>query len=1380
MEAVNGVFEDAYEILGTLGQGGFGVVYKARQRTTGQLVAIKTMLPRGSAPRSDKLLARFLRETQLCAQLYHPNIVQLINAGETREHQLYTVFAYAPGKTLSQVLAEEGALDPEEARHLLLEVLDALACAHGLGIVHRDLKPSNIMVVTTGARRNALVLDFGISTVVKDMGPSDQERLTGTAELLGTPGYAAPEQLNRLESSPATDIFSWGLVFLECLTGRPVYTAATLHDMLYKQLGPEPIPVPSAIRLHPLGKLLEAVTRKDPATRPSSATRVLKQLEAISLRGLSRSSLAESGPLAISQNVVSTMTIVGRDHSQITDRTMTTEEALSSERRQVTALCCAVRVRPAEPREAPSPLGPASGPISSKRILDVEEQNRALVDLFGLCVRVVQQHHGCLVATFGEQALFFFGFPHADEQDGKRAARAALALRAALSAERARYEKHGTDISSRIGIHSGLIVAPSSTESLDASLTVGQTPRIAAQIAAAAPPSGILVSGVAQRILRSSFEFEAQGVLSDGGEPVKLFRLQGEHVTALGTVRNGQTDTPLVGREPEIKLLLTRWEQARDGTGQCSLVTGEPGIGKSRLADELRRRLADEPHTLLTVRCAPDAQNSPLYPVVDLLERLLEREGDSAGSDRLSRLASLLSRHGLDVAANLPLLAALLAIPLGGAHRALDISPELQKSRTLAALCALLFAIAEARPAVLLVEDLHWADSTTLDFLSQLVVRVSSAPLCVVLTARPELPQTALPTTGVLQISLSRLRSEDTEALVAELFEGRDVPEEVLEQIIKRTDGVPLFVEEFAQMLIESGVLVLRGDGYELSRPLTDADIPASLRDLLTSRLDRTGKPARETAQLAAAIGREFGFALLSATSDRPPEEVEADLKKLQAAGLIQSKRKVGDRGYVFKHALIRDAAHESLSLSARRQIHARLARTLEERFPQIVESRPDLLAQHHAAAEQRREAIGYAKKAAKAGLTRSAWVEAAGQVNQALAWASSLADAKERATAELELDSLLMPALMAMGGAGDSRLEALTARILTLADSLGASPYRFPTLYALTTYHHIHSNRAKALELAARLVALAREAGDVSAELAGLAIQAQCFIMAGRHEDARASAERSISLYDPDKHRQMVLTYGVDLKTFAHSMLAEALAFLGHLDRAVAEAENAIAWGRELGLPNMIARSLFFSAFVHRVREDRPRTVEVTREAIAIADRYGLPFSKAWAGMFSAWATDDAAELARILDNNKRRGEPVCRPFLLEMLAECEAAQGQLPAALAHVEEALRFADEQQDLMFLSGVLRQKGTLILVQDPGALDVAEDCFRRAIDVAQGQRAKTEEVAAALELARVLSKRGKPREAHERLSAVTGWFQEGFDTRPVREARALLADLARRE
>lgn len=1361
-----GSLESAYEILATIGQGGFGVVYKARQRATGQLVAIKTVLPRSAPDRSEKVIARFLRETQLCAQLYHPNIVQLIDAGTTKGGDLYTVFAFAPGKSLNRIIADEGALDPEETRFLMLQVLDALTCAHDHGIVHRDIKPANIMIIPTSARRNAVVLDFGISTVIKTMESDDFTSLTGTEEMIGTPGYAAPEQIAGRDTSPATDIFSWGLVFLECLTGKRVFSGASLHEMLFKQLGPEPVPIPQSLLHHPLGKLLREITAKDPSTRSQNAAQVLKKLEACSLRGITRGTIAGETPIMVVQHFNTTITQAYQTHSDAPSTIIT------AERRQVTALCCNLSLFPIQstPSEPPSQRqAPAD--------VDIEEQNKALVGLFERCARIAQEHHGFLGAVLGEQALFFFGYPHADEQEAKRAARAALAMRAAMREERAKLASRNLDLCARFGMHSGLVVTPSMADITDSTnLTLGITPSITARITELCPPETILVSAAAQRILRSSFNFDAGGLLQDTSRPISLFQLLEEvrsHIDGMRTTM--EASVSFVGREPELKLLMQKWSQAQQGTGQCSLISGEPGIGKSRLSQELLEHAAQNPHMFLMMRCSQDAQNSPLFPVIDMLDRFLEREGGGARTTKFSKLEALLSRHALDLNSNMPLFAGLLGIPLDDKYTPPDISPDLKKQKTFAAVRSLLFAMAEVRPLLWLVEDLHWVDPTTLEFLAQCINEVASAPVCMVLTARPEFSQTALPSTGVLQISLSRLGMDEVEALVAELFEGRDVPEEVLKQIVKRSEGVPLFVEEFTQMLLESGVLVAEDDHYALARPLRDADVPSSLRDLLASRLDRVGQ-AKETAQLAATIGREFGLALLVAAGTRSAEQVEPDLEKLQTAGLIQSKRKRDDRGYVFKHALIRDAAYESMPLATRRYIHARLAKTLEEQFPQIVAGRPDLLAQHHAAAEQRHQAIDYAQKAAKQSLQRSAYAEAVRQMEQALPWAAAIPNEAERVRAELEVNSLMMPALMASVGYGHPQLETLTARILTLSDAVGKTPHTFPTLYALATYHHLQSHRRASLEVSERLVALAKESGDSAQDLAAHAILAQCYIMAGRLEEGRAAAERSVSLHDPIHHRQMALTYGVDLKTFGHLMLGQSLCHLGYLDRAVVESNNAIAWAREQKLPDMLSLSLFIATYVHRLRREPERIIELTDEAIAITDRYGLPFAKSYALLMRGWATHNIPELSAILEAHKAVGQGAGTPFMISILAEAEAAHGQLTEAIGHLDEALQFSEKHEDYWYLAGVLTLKGRFLRMRDSKALDAAEACVHRALEVAQKQGAKTEELDATMEWARILNERGKKTQAHEMLQKIYSWFTEGLDTKLLQEARRLLEEL----
>lgn len=1364
MMEVGAVFEDAYEIQSILGQGGFGIVYKAMQRTTGQLVAIKMLRLQASPARVERTTGRFLRETKLCAQLYHPNIVQLINAGKTAAGELYTVFAYAPGQSLSEVLRKEGALQPEEARHLMLEVLDALACAHALGIIHRDLKPGNIMVIPTGARRNALVLDFGLGTVVSDMDSAEQDRLTGTSDVVGTPGYAAPEQLNSLESTTATDLFSWGLVFLECLTGRPVYSGATLAEILFKQLGSEPLEIPAALQHHPLGSLLAEVTRKDPAARPKDAAALLRRVEACNMRGLSKAMITGNIPVPAAFSFVESMTIA--DTQSRADTALITV----SERRQVTALCCDFKLLPRS--SAPKENLEQHGAAISR---DIEDINGALLSLLSACSKSVQKHRGFLAAAFGGQALFFFGYPVTDEQDGRRAARAAIAVMETIAAENAGFEPKGLRVEARIGLHAGLVVSPKSADNIDIglSLTLGVTPTLASRIAAAAAPGAILVSGSLSRALRLEFPLEARGSLEGMGETHRLFMLQQEQTHAQAPVK--KSSSQLIGRESELNMLVQRWTQAQKGAGQCSLILGEPGIGKSRLAQALSERIEESPHTMITLRSSPDAKNSPLFPFIDVMERLLDQEGGAAEADKLGRLETLLSRHGLHLPTQLPLFSALLAIPLQDRYAAPDISPELQKKRTFDAIQSLLFAMAETRPLFMLAEDLHWTDATTLELIARMIERVSPAPMYMVFTARPEFSQTSLPGTGVLQISLGRLGSDDTEALAAELFEGRDFPEEVLKQIIKRTDGVPLFIEEFAQMLIESGALVLRGDSYELERPLRDSDIPSSLRDLLTSRLDRLGK-AKDTAQLAAALGREFSLSLLSAASERSLEDVQADLEKLLGAGLIQAKRKKDDKGYVFKHALIRDAAYESMALSARRKVHARVAAVLEERFGHIVEARPDLLAQHHAAAEQKQKAIEYAHKAAGGALRRSAYSEANAQVAQALPWVEALEDERERKTAELQLQSLSMVALMSTVGYGSPHLKTLTSRILELSDALGKSPHAFPTLYALSIYHHVISEREKALEIAERLVSLAKESGDIPQDMAAHAVLSQTLAMEGRYAEAKAATERALSLHDPARHKDLLFVYGVDPAIFALIMRGWTLSFMGYLDQGMAVCARSIAWARELHNPNMISLSLFYASYSHRLRGERQKVLDVTAEAIAIAERYGLEFNKAYSSMVRGWATRDLPEFTRVFYAHQTTGQVAGTPFLLSGLAEAEALEGELDKALAHIDEAVRFAEEQGDYFFFSGAVRLQGVFLLMKDPSALKPAEACFRRAIEIAQGQGAKTEELEAATELAGLLMKTGRAKEGYDCLSAIYGWFSEGLETPPLVSAKALLEQL----
>jgi len=1362
--APGAIFEARYEILSELGVGGFGAVYKARQLTTGQAIALKVMrLDHGRAAQIEGRIARFLRETQLCAQLHHPNIVQLIDAGRCGDGLLYTVFSFAPGETLADLIAREGSLAPEEARHLMLQVLDALACAHAEGVVHRDLKPRNIMVIPTGVRRNAVVLDFGIGTVIARDEGEGWSRLTASGEAMGTPGYAAPEQLRELEISPGVDLFSWGLVLLECLTGKPVYTGGSVAEVLYAQLGPSPVPLPAALERHPLGALIREVTHKDAAARASDAREVFAALSACDLRGLSQGLLAADGRRAGADGPAPGSTTLENLPRATAPGANEPGAALAmeGEQRQLTAVCCALGVATTPPR-AP----------------DAEELDELLALQLGICADVAARHRGYVAAALGDRVLLYFGYPRAEEDDARRAARAALAITAALQAESDARAAQGIRLEARIGVHTGLVVAKDLGPSRGAGFALGATPRAAAQAAAGSPPGRVVVTAGARRLLQASFELGGAELCAVEGldAPLEVIRLLGERSEPLPTWEHGGQKAPLVGRDQEIAVLLERWRKARRGAGQCSLITGEPGIGKSRLVRELRDRLAGEAHTFLECRCAPDTQHTPLYPIVELLGRALGLDQERLPRDKIARLEARLSGYGFALAEAAPLFLQLLSLPLGPPYAPLDVSPQRHKELTFNAILGLLFAMAEERALLFVAEDLHWADPTMLDLLEQLTREApsSSAAMFVLLTARPELAPSFSPV-EMLQLHLGRLDRPQIEAMTTALLGAKPLPALVLEQIAERTDGVPLFVEELLRTLVESGVLREREDRYELARPLSEVEIPSTLRDLLTARLDRLDR-AKETAQLAAALGREFDLEVLSAMSQLPAAAVQGDLDRLVSAGLLCRKRQVArEPHYIFKHALVRDAAYESLPRCARRRVHALIARTLEERFPRLVEARPELLARHHAAAEQKRRAIGYALKAAQQALQRSAHPEALVHARGALGWLDALEQPRERAEAELTLNGVVTMALMSSKGYGAAEVSQTVKRSQELLDVVSGSPQAVPTMWAMFMYHHLRNDRADARALAERLLALARSTGDVGQEVATLPILGQCFYIEGRLEESRAALTRAVTLYDPAQHRGHALAYGLDSKAYAQLTLGLVLWLLGYPEQALAQGEAAVAWARQINHAATIGLALLYLIGIHHYQQDRARTIEATDALIEVVDRYGLSMIKAFGGILRGWAVQDPERSMREIEVLRASGQELGLSYWLSLVAESEAARQRYDRALDRLNECLRYAESTGELYYVPELHRMQGEYLLRLDPASVDAAEVCFRRSIAAARERGARMAELRSALALGRVLQGRGEGARAADLLRPIHGAFTEGFALPELQEARAALTE-----
>ncbi|NNC09037.1 TOMM system kinase/cyclase fusion protein [Corallococcus exiguus] len=1348
-------FQGRYELLSELGEGGFGRVYKARQVTTGQNVAVKLLrLTDGATPESvERRSARFEREMKLCAQMHHPNIVRLIDSGRAQGGAVYSIFEFVPGKNLAQVLAEEGVLDPVETRHLMLQLLDALACAHAQNVVHRDLKPANIMVVPTGARRNALVLDFGIGSVTDELTRAEaQPRITSTNESLGTPSYAAPEQLRGQAPTPRSDLYAWGLVFLECLTGRRIFEGATVAEVIFQQLSSEPVPIPPAIAAHPLGKLLQRVTSKDPSQRTVSAEVLLRQLEAVDVSNLPRRPAPVRIQPAAPNAETATVELSSRTPNAVSTRSRRWAEG---ERRQLTVVCCTLSATQTTP-----------GPV------DIEELDHVLGAQQEVCIEIARRYNGHIASALGDIVLFYFGYPAAREDDARRAAQAALDMVAEVKRRgRAIEAERGTRVEIRVGLHTGLVV---SREQRDPTLSglgfvVGTTPKLAFRLSTSAPSGAILVTGDTQQLVRKHFPLDPAPTSPNELLPpgLETFVLQGADATWSGT----DDALSLVGRSRELDLVLARWEQARSGQGQAVLITGEPGIGKSRLMRELGDRLGAEPHTWLESRCTEDSSGQAYAPVVDLLTRMLDPNRDLPPEGRLTGLEALLSGYSFELPETLPLFASLLSLPLPPERWApLDVSPLKHRELTRNALLAFLAAMAERQPVVLALEDLHWADPSTLELLKALVEEVSSSRLLAVFSARPEL-EPPWAASAVTQVQLGALARGEVERL-ATAAAGGPLSPEALEEIATRTDGIPLFVEELVRTLRESGALVEREGRFALEASKAGPAVPGTLRDLLVARLDRLGR-AKETAQIASVLGRELTHELLRHVSPLTPDALEADLERLVGSGLLHRKRRPKGPVYLFKHALVRDAAYDSMLKRYRQQMHAKTAEAMEAHFQEQVESRPDLLAHHWAAANLKRKAIIYAQKAAFAALVRSAYLEAILFARLGLSWLDAIDDPVERAQLELSLNGVLAPALMSTQGWRSQELRNVAERSLELLFTVGESPYTAPTLWVLSIFYHLGGDQRRVRGLLDRLVALAQRTGDAGQEAVALTILSNIELLEGRLGEAKAKADRCLALFDPVAHRMHRILYGQDTRVGGESVLCRGKWLLGFPDQAKAHGDAAVAWGRELNHGTSIGLSFIYLLLIAQEHGDRTEALQLISQHTELSHRYGLLEQSVYVGILRAWAVKDLEAMRRSIALREAFGTEMDQPAYYAMLAELELELGHVEAALASVERGRQRAQALGEAYHESKMLHVKGRVLLQRDGNTALSAETCFRQAAEVSHAQGARMRELQAVTALARVLQASGRQEEARQRLQTVYSTFSEGWGTPPVSEARALL-------
>ena len=1019
--------------------------------------------------------------------------------------------------------------------------------------------------------------------------------------------------------------------------------------------------------------------------------------------------------------------------------------------------------------------------------LDPEEWRDVVRAYQTACAEVIARFGGHIAQYLGDGLLVYFGYPQAHEDDASRAVRSALGVVAAARGLGTQgHGREGEPLALRVGIHTGLVVvgevgAGASHEHL----ALGETPNVAARLQTLAEPDTVVVSETTHQLVRGLFvtrDLDAHS-LKGVPTPVRVFEVFGESgarsrfdaAAVAGLTR-------LVGREQEVALWLDRWERVREGQGQVVLLGGEAGIGKSRLVDVLKGRLADAPHHLVECRCSPYYEDTPLYPIADLLPRVFGWSRDETVDAKLGKLEQHLAQYEVPLPDTVPLLASLLSLPVPDRYSLPLMSPERHRRRTIEAVLALLLAMATRQPVLLIVEDLHWVDPSTIEFLALVLDQAPTAPLFALFTARPSFQAPWPARSHFMVLSLNRFTRRHTELMVSHVAGSKVLPPEVVQQITERTDGVPLFVEELTKTVLESGLVRDLGDRYELTGPLTPLAIPTTLRDSLMARLDRLGS-AKVVAQLAATLGRAFPYELLRAVALLEEATLQREIARLVEAELLYQRGAPPEATYVFKHALIQEAAYESLLKSVRQQHHQRIAQTLVERFPDQADARPEYVAHHYSEAGLEAQAISYWQRAGELAIHRSANVEAIRHLTKALEVVTTLSDSAALAQ-ELVLQITLAPAWIAVKGYAAPEVGQIYTRAYELCQRLDDPPQLPTVLVGLWLFSLLRVELRQSLELGKRLLSLGRQKRDPVILLSAHYALGNTLAFRGELGPAREHLERCIALYDPRAHRSLAFLYGDDPRVACLHFKAWCLWYQGYPDQARQCIDETVAVGRELGHPQVLAFALCGAAVVAHLHRDWRLTRQHAEAAMELCREQGLPFYHALGRVLRGWtlaeqgrAAEGIAEMREGLRAYRSTEARWMEPYLLALLAEAYGNAVQPQEGLRVMAEALDVIRETQECAWEAELYRIEGALLLNSGaPHARPEPEECFRRAIDTARRQEARSWELRAAMSLGRLWQGQGKREAARQLLTQVHGWFTEGFDTGDLHDANAMLREL----
>lgn len=1034
----------------------------------------------------------------------------------------------------------------------------------------------------------------------------------------------------------------------------------------------------------------------------------------------------------------------------------------------------------AERRQVTVMFSDLVGSTSLSARMDPEDL-REIISAYQTCVAgAVRRFAGFVAKYMGDGVLIYFGYPQAHEDDAERAVRAALEAIAAVGAL-----KLSVRLQTRIGIATGLVVVGDLIGSGEAQERgiVGETPNLAARLQGVAEPNAVVIAESTRRLLGDLFDLKDLGPQELKGIPGRIkawAALRPSAVEGRFEALHAGGLTELIGRQEELDVLLQRWSKATTGHGQVVLLSGEPGIGKSRLIAAVVERLASEPHTRLRYFCSPQHTDSALYPIISQMERAAGFAHDDPIQAKLDKIDILLAQT-LTPRQDAALLAEMLSLPNDGRYPSLELTAPQRRQTTFEALTAQLEALSKPNPVLMIFEDVHWIDPTSLEALSRTVDRLRNLQVLLIITYRPEFSPPWIGKSYITAVHLNRLGEDESKAIIDRLSGNALLPASIRQDIIERTDGIPLFVEEMTKAVMEAGE-----EGAERSAanfPSPSVAVPQSLHASLMARLDRLGSLAKEVAQVGAAIGREFSYELLLSVAQRSSVDLNRALDQLVSAELIFRRGMPPDVEYTFKHALVQDAAYSTLLRAPRQKLHARIANALEQLFPERASIEPELLAHHFTDAGQAESAISYWLKAGRRAAKRSADEEAVRHLRRGLEMLMTLPDSTQKDRQELDFQLALGTPLAAQHGYGNSLVGAARDRAIALCEKLGDTQHLLPSLYGQYAYCIASGRIPKALEYSERCQSLAARTGEGLARLIAHRAMGASLLEIGDFEAARTQLEQILAIDTAEFDPSLTVLYLADPHASGLAYLALSLWALGYPDQAVAARQKAIKHALDANHANTSGVVGIYAGAQLSVLLGRLEDVKSYVESLNALFESRVPLWAISCGqILNGWAIGCAEHLQdgiAMMKHGIHAAEKQVRfhsPHYHSLLAILQARAGEIQDSLSTIRKAKELIAETGEYLWYADVLRIEGELQLLFG-GSTKEAEASFVQALEVARKQRAKSFELRVAMSLARLWKDQGKRDEAREFLAPVYGWFTESFDTLDLKQATALLTELA---